>query len=94
MTGNGARIAVVCTITPASSQAEETHNTLKFALRAKKIEIHAERNEIMDQSSLIARYQQVLHGSHGMLACRLYFSKSVLVLSALYLCLCFALLCF
>lgn len=31
--GNGARIAVICTITPASTQAEETHNTLKFASR-------------------------------------------------------------
>ena len=39
-------------------QAEETHNTLKFALRAKQIEVTAVRNEIMDQSSLIARYQQ------------------------------------
>eukprot|EP00887_Chlorella_sp_A99_P008132 scaffold12.g8132.t1 len=58
LTGTGARIAVICTITPASTQAEETHNTLKFASRAKKIEVTAVRNEIMDQSSLIARYQQ------------------------------------
>ncbi|KAK9816490.1 hypothetical protein WJX72_000928 [[Myrmecia] bisecta] len=57
LTGSGAKIAVLCTITPASSQAEETHNTLKFATRAKKIEIVAQRNEIMDQSSLIMRYQ-------------------------------------
>ena len=45
-------------MTPASSQAEETHNTLKFATRAKKIEITAQRNEILDQSSLIRRYQE------------------------------------
>ena len=51
-------MAIVCTVTPASSQAEETHNTLKFATRAKKIEITAQRNEILDQSSLIRRYQQ------------------------------------
>lgn len=37
LTGSGARIAVVCTVTPASSHAEETHNTLKFAMRAKKV---------------------------------------------------------
>ena len=37
LTGSGAKIAVVATITPASSQAEETHNTLKFATRAKKV---------------------------------------------------------
>lgn len=60
LTGNGARIAVVCTITPASTQAEETHNTLKFASRAKKIAIEAKRNEILEQSTLIARYQQEL----------------------------------
>lgn len=51
---------MVCTITPASTQAEETHNTLKFASRAKKISVTAKRNEVMDQSSLIQRYQQEL----------------------------------
>lgn len=60
LAGNGARVSVICTITPASTQAEETHNTLKFASRAKKITIEAKRNEILDQSSLIARYQQEL----------------------------------
>ena len=58
LSGNGARIAVVCTITPASTQAEETHNTLKFASRAKTITIEAKRNEIMDQAALVAKYQQ------------------------------------
>lgn len=48
----------MCTVTPASTQAEETHNTLKFASRAKKIAIAAKRNEIMDQSTLISRYQE------------------------------------
>ena len=57
LSGNGARISVICTVTPASSQAEETHNTLKFATRAKKIEITAQRNRIVDQASLIRRYQ-------------------------------------
>lgn len=36
LTGNAARMAVICTITPAATQAEETHNTLKFASRAKQ----------------------------------------------------------
>ncbi|KAK9846023.1 hypothetical protein WJX81_008630 [Elliptochloris bilobata] len=58
LTGSGARIAVVCTVTPGSSQAEETHNTLKFAMRAKKVAVRAERNEVLDQHSLIARYQR------------------------------------
>lgn len=58
LSGNGARIAVVCTITPASTQAEETHNTLKFASRAKTITIETKRNEILDQGALVAKYQQ------------------------------------
>jgi centromeric protein E len=37
MTGAGARIAIVCAITPAAAQAEETANTLKFATRAKLV---------------------------------------------------------
>ena len=43
LTGSGAKVAVIATITPASSQAEETHNTLKFATRAKKVRsgVHA-----------------------------------------------------
>jgi len=57
LSGSGAKVAIVCTVTPTSAQAEETHNTLKFATRAKKIEIKAERNEIMDSRSLIRRYQ-------------------------------------
>jgi hypothetical protein len=67
LTGSGARIAVICTITPASTQAEETHNTLKFASRAKRIEVSVARNEIMDQSSLIARYQQEIQLLKGQL---------------------------
>jgi len=58
LSGNGARIAVICTITPASTQAEETHNTLKFASRAKTITIETKRNEILDQGALVAKYQQ------------------------------------
>lgn len=37
MAGPGARIAIVCNITPAAAQAEETANTLKFATRAKLV---------------------------------------------------------
>lgn len=37
MSGSGAKIAMVCNITPASAQAEETLNTLKFATRAKLV---------------------------------------------------------
>lgn len=39
-------------------QAEETHNTLKFAARAKKVKITASRNKINDDRSQIMMYQQ------------------------------------
>lgn len=37
---------LICTVTPASSNMEETHNTLKFASRAKRVEIYASRNKV------------------------------------------------
>lgn len=58
LTGSGAKMAVICCVTPTSSQAEETHNTLKFASRAKKIEIKTSKNELLDHKSLLARYQR------------------------------------
>ncbi len=39
LTGAGARVAIVCNVTPASSQSEETLNTLRFAAGAKKIKV-------------------------------------------------------
>ncbi|AQL01241.1 Kinesin-like protein KIN-7K chloroplastic [Zea mays] len=48
---------LICTVTPASSNSEETRNTLKFAHRAKHIEIQVSQNKIMDEKSLIKKYQ-------------------------------------
>ncbi|KAG5133491.1 hypothetical protein JHK82_024679 [Glycine max] len=56
LSGHG-RISLICTVTPSSSNAEETHNTLKFAHRAKHIEIQAAQNTIIDEKSLIKKYQ-------------------------------------
>lgn len=58
LSGTGAKVAVVCNITPAGAQAEETHNTLKFATRAKMVKIAVSKNEIVDDKSLIRRYQR------------------------------------
>ncbi|XP_059301748.1 kinesin-like protein KIN-7K, chloroplastic isoform X2 [Lycium ferocissimum] len=51
------RVSLICTVTPSSSNSEETHNTLKFAHRAKHIEIQAAQNKIIDEKSLIKKYQ-------------------------------------
>ncbi|RRT54179.1 hypothetical protein B296_00028606, partial [Ensete ventricosum] len=39
-------VQLICTVTPASGSMEETHNTLKFASRAKQVEIYASRNRV------------------------------------------------
>ncbi|AQL01250.1 Kinesin-like protein KIN-7K chloroplastic [Zea mays] len=56
LSGQG-RVSLICTVTPASSNSEETRNTLKFAHRAKHIEIQVSQNKIMDEKSLIKKYQ-------------------------------------
>ncbi|KAH7315317.1 hypothetical protein KP509_21G044000 [Ceratopteris richardii] len=60
LSGRG-RVSLICTITPASCYFEETHNTLKFAHRAKRVEIHAASNKIMDEKSLIKKYQKEIN---------------------------------
>jgi centromeric protein E len=40
--GGNAQIAIICTITPAVANLEETKNTLKFASRAKRIKSSAQ----------------------------------------------------
>ncbi|KAL8160373.1 hypothetical protein V2J09_001910 [Rumex salicifolius] len=56
--GGRGHVSLICTVTPASSSNEETHNTLKFANRAKRVEIHASCNKIIDEKSLIKKYQR------------------------------------
>mmetsp|Transcript_12532 Transcript_12532/g.35204 ORF Transcript_12532/g.35204 Transcript_12532/m.35204 type:complete len:969 (-) Transcript_12532:69-2975(-) len=76
LSGSGARTCVICTVTPAGSQAEETHNTLKFATRAKMVSVRVVRHEHNNMRELLMRYQQevgdlrqqlfVLQKSHGL----------------------------
>jgi hypothetical protein len=51
-----ALVAFICAISPSLTCLDETHNTLKFASRAKKIRIRAEVNETIDDATLVARY--------------------------------------
>ncbi|CAI0393167.1 unnamed protein product [Linum tenue] len=57
LSGHGL-VSLICTVTPASSNSEETHNTLKFAHRTKHVEINASQNKIIDEKSLIKKYQK------------------------------------
>ncbi|XP_023755054.1 kinesin-like protein KIN-7L, chloroplastic [Lactuca sativa] len=56
VSGHGS-VSLICTVTPFSSNSEETHNTLKFAHYEKHIEIQVAQNKINDENSLINAYQ-------------------------------------
>ncbi|KAI8919972.1 P-loop containing nucleoside triphosphate hydrolase protein [Powellomyces hirtus] len=57
LSGN-AKISVICTISPAGPNAEETQNTLKFASRVKKVTVNAQANRIVDEKALLQKYKQ------------------------------------
>ncbi|KAI8377555.1 P-loop containing nucleoside triphosphate hydrolase protein [Radiomyces spectabilis] len=52
-----AKVAVICTISPAITSLEESNNTLKFAARVKKIVISAKNDAVMDDKALIQKYR-------------------------------------
>ncbi|MDR3547119.1 MAG: hypothetical protein P4M11_02375 [Candidatus Pacebacteria bacterium] len=54
-----AKIAIVCTMSPANGCYDESTNTLCFALRARNITQHVQRNEVADNDkALIYSYEQ------------------------------------
>ncbi|GAX75820.1 hypothetical protein CEUSTIGMA_g3263.t1 [Chlamydomonas eustigma] len=58
LSGSGARIAIICNITPAAAQSEETANTLKFATRAKLVRVAVGVNELaLGDAVLVRRYR-------------------------------------
>lgn len=56
--GGNARTAVICNVTPAACHLDETHSTLRFACRAKKVANRVERNEVLSDAALVARQQK------------------------------------
>lgn len=57
--GNAA-IAVLCCASPSKAFSEETRSTLKFAARAKLVQVKPEVNEILDDSATIKKLQREL----------------------------------
>jgi len=55
-----ARIALLCCASPSVSYVEESRSTLKFGSRAKLVEIHEKKNEIIDDRAVIKRLQREL----------------------------------
>ena len=60
LSGN-AYISIICTISPTVKCSEESHNTLKFAYRAKKIKMKADVNEVVDDKTLLSQYREEIN---------------------------------
>ncbi|CAG8566472.1 3527_t:CDS:10 [Paraglomus brasilianum] len=67
LSGN-ARVAVICTISPAALNSEESTNTLKFASRVKKVVTKAQTNQVMDDNALIKKYKAEIDELRAQLA--------------------------
>lgn len=52
-----ARVSVICTITPAAANQEESTNTLKFAKRIKKVVTRAAVKEVIDENAMLQQYR-------------------------------------
>ncbi|TBU48538.1 kinesin-domain-containing protein [Dichomitus squalens] len=57
LAGN-ARISVICTINPDVSAVPESTSTLLFAQRIKKVQLHAQKKEVVDTDALLERYRK------------------------------------
>jgi len=57
LSGN-AKICLICNISPLSKHLEESHNTLKFANRAKRIKQNATITELVDEKTLLTNYRE------------------------------------
>lgn len=55
--GGQAQIAVICTVAPSVECLAETHNTLKFASRARRLRNRASVNETNGESVLLRKYR-------------------------------------
>lgn len=56
--GANAQTCIICNISPTLSNLEESHNTLKFAMRAKKIQQNARITEVADEKTLLRSYRE------------------------------------
>ena len=66
LSGN-ARISVVCTLNPSPSAIAESTSTLLFAQRIKKVQLHAQKKEVVDTDALLERYRKEILRVWGVL---------------------------
>ena len=53
--GGNAKTAIICSITPAVIHADESHSTLRFACRAKRVVNNAVVNEVLSDAAVLKR---------------------------------------
>ncbi|KAF8085493.1 hypothetical protein N665_0665s0003 [Sinapis alba] len=56
--GGNARTAIICTLSPASTHAEQSRNTLYFANRAKEVTNNAQVNMVVSDKQLVKHLQK------------------------------------
>ena len=62
-----ALISVICTLSPASANLNESLSTLSFAQGLKRVVLRAQRKEMMDPQALIQQYQEEIAELRSML---------------------------
>ena len=53
--GGNAMTAIICALTPAAVHVEESHSTLRFACRAKRVVNNAVVNEVLSDAAVLKR---------------------------------------
>lgn len=53
--GGNAKTAIICNVTPAACHVEESHSTLRFACRAKRVVNNAMVNEVLSDAAVLKR---------------------------------------
>ncbi len=49
---------MVCTINPSKESVTESTSTLLFAQRIKRVQLHAQKKEVIDTEALLDRYKK------------------------------------
>lgn len=53
--GGNAKTVIICNLTPAMIHADESHSTLRFACRAKRVVNNAVVNEVLSDAAVLKR---------------------------------------
>ena len=80
--GGNAKTAIICNITPAAVHVDESHSTLRFACRAKRVVNNATVNEVLSDAAVLKRQAKEIEELRRVLAangggCGLHYSQDL-----------------